>query len=64
MRKYPGKSIAVIYDMVVLPDDADMPESLRTTELNRVGEFGLLAVNKAEIESQIQAQLGGEIWTI
>jgi hypothetical protein len=56
--------MAVIYDMVVLPDDADLPDSLRTTELGRVQEFGLLAVNKAEIESQIQAQLGGEKWTI
>ena len=63
MRKHPGKNVAVIYDMVVLPDDADLPESLKTTELKRVREFGSIAVNKEEIVRQIQAQLGGEEWT-
>lgn len=64
MRKHPGKDRAVIYDMVVLPDDTDMPESLRVTELKRVGEFGALATNRLEIEALIQTQLGGENWTI
>jgi superfamily II DNA or RNA helicase len=64
MRKHPGKEKAVIYDMVVLPDDTDMPESLRSTELKRVGEFGALANNRLEIVELIQKQLGGENWTI
>ncbi len=62
MRKHPGKRVAVIYDMVVLPDDTELPESLRKTELKRVKEFGSIAINKNDIVRQIQAQLGGEEW--
>jgi superfamily II DNA or RNA helicase len=64
MRKHPGKNVAVIYDMVVLPDDSESPDPLRNVELRRVFEFGSLALNKTDIETQIQAQLKGEKWTI
>jgi hypothetical protein len=60
MRKHPGKTIARIFDFVVIPEDGDTPESLKQVELRRVAEFAELAVNRVEVERKIQGITQGE----
>lgn len=55
LRKAKGKSIAKIYDFVVLPlNDNSFAKKLRKSEADRVNDFALLATNKLEIEIAIQ----------
>ncbi|MEZ2693559.1 hypothetical protein ACBQ04_12715, partial [Psychrobacter faecalis] len=56
LRRFPGKTKATIYDFVVLPCPyikSDFAKKLYESELERVRDFSLLAMNKVEIESQI-----------
>jgi superfamily II DNA or RNA helicase len=59
MRRSPetGKESAKIYDMVVLQAKSNTPENLRRIELQRVGEFAELAINRDEIHAVIQEYL-------
>jgi len=55
IRRYPGKSEAVIYDLVVIPSSGDLPKELRDAErkvfdkeLRRYEEIAGIAINNAE----------------
>ena len=50
LRKFPGKKIATIYDMVVLPDDdgLDLTRSIRAAETKRLYDFIESSKNKLE----------------
>ncbi|MGX6443564.1 DEAD/DEAH box helicase family protein [Neobacillus sp. K501] len=47
LRKYPGKNLAVIYDFIVLPSEANdqMYKSIASKELPRFAEFSRFAIN-------------------
>ena len=54
LRKFSGKEKAIIYDFVVLPNaeiHSDFAKKLKSSELERIRDFALLARNKSEIES-------------
>ena len=56
LRKYKDKSHADIYDFVVLPaegSDSIYSKSLIKSELERVDDFSLLAINKNDVEKMI-----------
>ena len=50
LRKFPGKKIATIYDMVVLPDDdgLELTRSIRAAETKRLYDFIESSKNKLE----------------
>lgn len=55
LRKSPGKSIAKIFDFVVLPINSNSAsERLKISEMERINDFALLAENKMQIEKLIQ----------
>ncbi|MFC3202459.1 DEAD/DEAH box helicase family protein [Alteromonas oceani] len=57
LRKFPKKSKAIIYDFIVLPNsDFSQPASkkLISAEMERIGDFLLLADNKLEVENQLE----------
>lgn len=56
LRKFPGKKIATIYDMVVLPDDdgLELTKSIRDTEIKRLYDFIESAKNKLECYSILE----------
>lgn len=56
LRKYKNKSHADIYDFVVLPaegSDSIYSNSLIKSELERIDDFSLLAINKNDVEKKI-----------
>lgn len=50
LRKYPGKTIADIYDVVLLPKQCP---DIAKIELKRVYEYAKVALNKTEIFQEI-----------
>jgi superfamily II DNA or RNA helicase len=54
LRKFEGKKVAEIIDLIVLPHNADMPDTvadgLLRKELRRYTEFATLALNSAEAQ--------------
>ena len=61
MRKSPGKTLATIYDFVVVPpEDETSMERLRENERDRCLEFARLAVNASEVTQIITNRLGDE----
>ncbi|CAM6004933.1 unnamed protein product [Sphagnum balticum] len=68
LRKHPGKEVAEIIDLIVLPHNADLMESeandLLRRELRRYTEFARLARNAAEaqaiLEDAIQAAISNK----
>lgn len=55
LRKYPGKSMAKIFDFVILPiNNNSASERLKYSEMERINDFALLAENKMQIEKLIQ----------
>ena len=56
LRKAENKHLATIYDFVVLPaNDSSASKKLKLSEAERINDFALLAVNKLEIETLIEA---------
>lgn len=56
LRKYPGKNIANIFDFVILPSsdtNSTYANTLKSSELERIRDFCLLATNKVDIETMI-----------
>lgn len=59
MRKSPGKTLATIYDFVVVPpEDETSMERLRENERDRCLEFARLAVNASDVTQVITNRLG------
>ena len=55
LRRYAGKSIAKIYDFVVLPiNNGPAARKLKEAEAERINDFALLATNKMDIENIIK----------
>lgn len=55
LRRHEGKERATIYDFVVLPtNDSAHSRRLKEAELERVDDFVLLAINRFEVERQIE----------
>ena len=56
LRKSPGKKIATIFDMVVLPDDdgLELTRNIRSTEIKRLYDFIESAKNKLECYSILE----------
>ena len=58
LRKFPGKDMATIYDFVTLPcpeHQSAYAKTLKFSELERIKDFTLLAINKVDIESMIDS---------
>ena len=58
LRKYPEKNIANIYDFITLPNSdyqSSYAKTLKASELERIQDFTLLAINKVDIESIIDS---------
>ncbi|NAW33494.1 DEAD/DEAH box helicase family protein [Halomonas alimentaria] len=56
LRKHSTKDSAAIYDFVVLPIDyTSASQKLKEAELERVDDFALLAINRFEVEKEIEA---------
>lgn len=58
LRKYPEKNIANIYDFITLPNSdyqSFYGKTLKASELERIQDFTLLAINKVDIESIIDS---------
>lgn len=58
LRKYPEKNIANIYDFITLPNSdyqSSYGKTLKASELERIQDFTLLAINKVDIESIIDS---------
>jgi superfamily II DNA or RNA helicase len=54
LRRHGDKERATIYDFVVLPNgDSVHSQRLKDAELERVDDFALLAINRFEVEGQI-----------
>jgi superfamily II DNA or RNA helicase len=56
LRKAEGKSKAIIYDFVILPEPGvnnKSSKALKRAELERVDDFCLLAINRFDVERQI-----------
>ena len=49
LRKYPGKSVASIYDALVDPPEPSTDDSLTVGELARAHEFAKFATNTSAI---------------
>ena len=56
LRKFPGKKIATIFDMVLLPEDdgLEMTRSIRNSEIKRLYDFIESAKNKLECYSILE----------
>lgn len=56
LRKFPGKKIATIFDMVILPDDdgLEMTRTIRDAEIKRLYDFIESAKNKLECYSILE----------
>ena len=55
LRRYPGKDLAYIYDMVVVPDEKDSSSnSIISKEMKRLEEFIRLSNNKDECNDKLQ----------
>jgi superfamily II DNA or RNA helicase len=55
LRKHSTKDRATIYDFVVLPtNDSSPSKRLKESELERVDDFVLLAINRFEVEKEIE----------
>ena len=56
LRKFPGKEIATIFDMVILPDDdgLELTRSIRDSEVRRLYDFIESAKNKLECYSILE----------
>jgi superfamily II DNA or RNA helicase len=55
LRKHSTKARATIYDFVVLPINNSLPSrKLKEAELERVDDFVLLAINRFEVEKEIE----------
>ena len=61
LRRAPGKDFAVIRDIILLPQNSDLPrsvaEKLITREMRRYNEFASLADNKADAETILSEAL-------
>ena len=54
LRRYPGKDLAYIYDMVVVPDpDENFADSVIEKELKRLKDFIILSDNKDECNRKL-----------
>ena len=54
LRRYPGKELAYIYDMVIVPDDSDSStDSIIRKEMERLEEFIIIANNRDECNDKL-----------
>lgn len=54
LRRYPGKDLAYIYDMVIVPDDEDSStDSIIRKEMERLEEFIMIANNRDECNDKL-----------
>lgn len=55
LRRYPGKDLAYIYDMVVVPDTDDpSSDSIIHKEMDRLEEFIIIAKNRDECNDKLE----------
>lgn len=54
LRRYPGKELAYIYDMVIVPEEKEnLTDSIIHKEMERLEEFIIIAKNRDECNKKL-----------